>query len=93
MIRGGGDGSVTELEIPPGTDAETAESLVREFVDVGATVRAHTSETLGEPDAGATGIEGRITGFEPAYLELDSEDATGKSVRWDALTMLTRLES
>lgn len=84
---------MTELEIPPDADAETAEALVREFVEVGTVVRAHTQETMGEPDAGSTGIEGRITGFEPGYLELDEADATGKSVRWDELTMLTRLES
>lgn len=84
---------MTELEIPPDSDAETAEALVREVVDVGAVVRAHTRETMGLPGEGSTGIEGRVTGFEPGYLELDGEDATGKSVRWDELSMLTRLES
>lgn len=84
---------MTELEIPPDSDAETAQALVREVVEEGTVVRAHTQETMGEPGEGATGIEGRITGFEPAYLELDGEDTTGKSVRWDELTSLTRLES
>lgn len=93
LVREGGGSGVTELEIPPDSDAETAEALVREVVDVGAVVRAHTRETMGQPDEGSTGIEGRITGFEPGYLELDGEDETGKSVRWDELSMLTRLES
>lgn len=84
---------MTELEIPPDADAETAQALVREFVEVGTVVRAHTQETMGEPGDGATGIEGRITGFEPAYLELDGDDTTGKGLRWDELTSMTRLES
>lgn len=84
---------MTELEIPPDADAETAQALVREFAEVGTVVRAYTQETMGDPDEGATGVEGRITGFEPAYLELDGDDTTGKSPRWDELTMLTRLET
>ncbi|MFC3958570.1 hypothetical protein [Halovivax cerinus] len=84
---------MTELEIPPGSDAETTISLVREFTDVGAIVRVQTRPSSGDRSDEGTGIEGEVTGFEPGYLELDGEGPQGNGIRWDALSILTRIES
>ncbi|AGB16627.1 hypothetical protein Halru_2033 [Halovivax ruber XH-70] len=84
---------MTELEIPPDADEPTAASLVRDFVDEGVLVEVHTADTMGHSVSESPTVEGEVTGFEPGYLELDGEGPTGKGVRWDEVSLLTRIET
>lgn len=83
---------MTELEIPPDVDEETASELVREFVDVGDEVEVWDAEMTRTDDDDRVRVEGAVTGFEPAYLELDNEPLDGKSVRYDEIHTVIRLE-
>lgn len=82
---------MTELEIPPNADEQTASELVREFVDVGDEVEIWGEEMTQTEGDGRVRSNGRITGFEPAYLELDGEPLDGKSVRYDEIHTMTRV--
>ena len=81
---------MTELTIPPDADDERAAALVREHVDVGDEVEVREAERTGGDDPAVTG---EVTGIEAGYLELDGQPLDGKSVRYDEIKSLTRVES
>lgn len=91
MVVGEGAG-VTELEIPSDADAQRAQSLIEDFVDVGAAVEVR-SRTRTDAGADPTDVRGTITGFEHGYLELDGDSPESTSVRYDEVDLLTRLET
>lgn len=81
---------MTELTIPTDADQQQASQLVREHVHIGDVVRVTEAERTGSDDPGVTG---EVTAVEPGRLELDGEDIDGKSVRYDRIHTVTRVES
>ena len=81
---------MTELTIPGEADEQRAAQLVREHVEIGDTVEVRESERTGGDDPEVTG---EVTAVEAGYLELDGEPVDGKSVRYDEIQTLTRVES
>ncbi|WP_247729262.1 hypothetical protein [Halovivax limisalsi] len=84
---------MTELEIPSEADAQRAQSLLEDFVDVGAAVEVRSgtrTDTVGETP---TDVRGTITAFEHGYLELDGDSPESTSVRYDEIDLVTRLDT
>lgn len=81
---------MTELTIPPDLDEDQAAELVRDHVEVGDEVQVWEDERTGGRDPELTGT---VTGIEPGYLELDGEPATGRSVRYDEIHTVIRVDS
>lgn len=82
---------MTELEIPPETDADEAKDLVREFVDVGDEVEVWDEEMTTGGASERVRAHGEVTGFETGYLELDGESPEGASVRYDEIHTVKRV--
>ena len=80
---------MTEVKIPVEADEKRASELVREHLEIGDEVLVRNQET-----AAGQRIEerGEVTGFEPGYLELDGQPLTAKSVRYDDLHVITKIE-
>lgn len=81
---------MTELTVPPDADEQTAADLVREHVSVGDVVEIWKRERT---DADDPEHSGEVTGFEPAYLELDDQSPEGKSVRYDEIDTVIKAEA
>ncbi|THE63971.1 hypothetical protein D8Y22_15295 [Salinadaptatus halalkaliphilus] len=81
---------MTELTIPPDADEQQATRLVQDHVEIGDTVEIREAERTGGDDPEITGT---VTGVEAGYLELDDEPLDGKSVRYDELQTISRVES
>ncbi|WP_121741124.1 hypothetical protein [Natronorubrum halophilum] len=80
---------MTELTVPPDASEDRAAELVRDHVTVGDVVQIWGRERTGGDDPELTG---EVTGFEPAYLELDGRSLTEGSVRYDEIETVSRVE-
>ncbi|RKD97696.1 hypothetical protein [Halopiger aswanensis] len=80
---------MTELTIPPDADDSRAKALVQEHVDVGDVVQIWEADRTGSDDPEH---EGKVTGLEPGYLELDGQPLEAGSIRYDQIHSLIRLE-
>ena len=81
---------MTELEMPPHADEQQVAELVAEHVAVGDEVQVWGADRTGGDDPERTGT---VTGIEPGYLELDDEPLEGRSVRYDEIKTVSRVES
>ena len=81
---------MTDVTIPVDADEQRASELVCEHLEVGEEVLVKNQET-----AAGDRIEerGEVTGFEPGYLELDGQPPTEKSVRYDEIHIITKLDT
>lgn len=81
---------MTDVTVPIDAGEKQARKLLREHLEVGEEVLVRNQET-----AAGDRIEerGEVTGFEPAYLELDGQPLTGKSISYEQVHIVTKLEA
>ncbi len=81
---------MTDLTIPPDADERRAAELVQSHVEIGDTVEIRNAERTEDHQLDVTG---EVTGFEPEYVELDGQSSDDKTVRYDEIHTVSRIES